>query len=303
MRKAGLNEIYQLAKKNENLIFIGSDLGPGTLDNFKMELPNQFIMEGISEAHIVSMASGLSSEGHKVYINTIAPFFTRRAFEQIALDIYAENEDVVIYGNGGGLVYGPLGHSHTAVDDFANFLPLSRMHILAPADANEMKEMIKQSYQIKGPVYIRLGKGGDKLVTEDKKIEIGKAIKFINSKKKKKLICTTGIMLQRALDISNSREDCDVLHFSTVQPLDKDGLLKNISEYEEVIILEEHLKNGGLGTRIMQTLFEEGATPTKFRHYHLGEDYLDIYGRQEEIFDYLEISAECIIKDLKNEQV
>jgi transketolase len=300
MRKTGLNEIYNLAKEHEDVVFIGSDLGPGTLDEFKKERPDQFFMEGISEAHIVSMAAGLSSEGQKVYINTIAPFFTRRAFEQIALDIYAENEDVVIYGNGGGLVYGPLGHSHTAVDDFASFFALSNMIVLAPADANEMKQMIQQSYKIKKPIYIRLGKGGDKVVTENKTITIGKALEFRDTKVKKKLICTTGIMLQRALEVSNEREDCDILHFSTVQPLDKDALLDNIQAYEEIIILEEHLENGGLGTRVIETLFKNQVSIKKFRHYNLGKNYLSIYGRQEEIFDHLKISPKYILEDLNS---
>ena len=299
MRKSGLNQIFELAKKYNNVNFIGSDLGPGTLDQFKKELPSQFHMEGISEAHIVSMAAGLSSEGFKVYINTIAPFFTRRAFEQIALDIYAENEDVVIFGNGGGLVYGPLGHSHTAVDDFASFHSLSNMIILAPADENEMINMINQSYSIKRPIYIRLGKGGDKIVTKSKEIKIGKAIKFTKSKIPRKLICTTGIMLQRAIEIADAREDCDILHFSTVQPLDEGMLIENGSQYEEIIVLEEHLKNGGLGTRVIQALFRNSISPKKFRHYHLGDNYLDICGRQEEIFDYLKISPKYIIKELE----
>ena len=35
MRQTSLNMIYELAKKNDKVIFIGSDLGPGVLDEFK----------------------------------------------------------------------------------------------------------------------------------------------------------------------------------------------------------------------------------------------------------------------------
>ncbi|MBT7610579.1 MAG: transketolase [Bacteriovoracaceae bacterium] len=298
MRKTGLNTIYSMAKEDKNILFIGSDLGKDTLPEFKSELPNQFFMEGISEANIVSMSSGLAQEGFKVYINTIATFFTRRAFEQIALDVYSENLDIVIYGNGGGLVYGPLGHSHTAVDDFALFYPLSDMTILAPSDAHEMESLMKQTKNFPGPVYIRLGKGGDKVVTKDFKPLIGKALFFDHGGKGKKLICTTGIMLQRALEISSSIPNCDVLHFSTVQPIDRKALIDKAQEYKEIIVLEEHLKNGGLGTRIIDELFRENIRPEKFKHYHLGENYIKTYGRQEEIFDQLKISPEHIIKSL-----
>jgi transketolase len=298
MRKTGLNSIYEMAKTDQEILFVGSDLGKDTLKKFSEELPNQFFMEGISEANIVSLSSGLAQEGFKVYINTIATFFTRRAFEQIALDIYAENLDVVIYGNGGGLVYGPLGHSHTAVDDFALFHALSNMTILAPADAHEMKSLITETRNYKAPVYIRLGKGGDPIVTNDHTPKIGKALFFDKGGKRQKLICTTGIMLQRAIEICKDVSDCDILHFSTVQPLDTTALLERAVQYDEIIVLEEHLKNGGLGTRVIDCLFRNGIQPSKFKHYHLGNDYIKSYGRQEELFEDLKISPRFIIQDL-----
>ena len=78
MRKRGLEEIYKLAQKNDKIIFIGSDLGFKTLDDFKQELPKQFFMEGISEQNLIGMGAGLAQEGKIVYINTIATFLTRR---------------------------------------------------------------------------------------------------------------------------------------------------------------------------------------------------------------------------------
>ena len=66
MRQTCLNEVFDLAKADERIFFIGSDLGVGTLDKFKEELPNRFFMEGISEANIIGMATGLALDG-KVY--------------------------------------------------------------------------------------------------------------------------------------------------------------------------------------------------------------------------------------------
>ena len=80
MRKTGLSTIYEMAKTDKNIIFVGSDLGHKTLQEFHETLPKQFLMEGISEAHIVSMASGLAQEGFKVYINNTLKMieFTKR---------------------------------------------------------------------------------------------------------------------------------------------------------------------------------------------------------------------------------
>ena len=104
MRKMCLNQVYQLALKDERIFFIGSDLGVGTLREFQEEMPRRFFMEGVSEAHVVGMASGLALEGKIVYVNTISTFLTRRCFEQIVLDVCLHNLPVRLIGNGGGLV-------------------------------------------------------------------------------------------------------------------------------------------------------------------------------------------------------
>ena len=112
MRKASLDMVYELARKDKRIMFIGSDLGIGTLKQFKAEMPDRFLMEGVSEANIVGIAAGLALEGRIVYINTIATFLTRRCFEQVALDLCLHNANVRLIASGGGLVYAPLGPTH-----------------------------------------------------------------------------------------------------------------------------------------------------------------------------------------------
>ncbi len=72
MRKTCFNQIYELAKKDKRVVFIGSDIGAGTLQQFKEEFPDRFFMEGISEQNIIGMAAGMAMEGKIVYVNTIA---------------------------------------------------------------------------------------------------------------------------------------------------------------------------------------------------------------------------------------
>ena len=78
MRKQSLKSVHELARVDERVIFIGSDLGAGTLEDMRTELPKQWFMEGVSEQHIVGMAAGLAMEGFIPYVNTIATFITRR---------------------------------------------------------------------------------------------------------------------------------------------------------------------------------------------------------------------------------
>ena len=112
MRKTCLDTIYELAKKDKKILFIGSDLGPGVLSDFKKNMSERFFMEGVSEQSIIGLSAGLAMEGFKPYVNTIATFLTRRCFEQVAIDLCLHNLPVKLIGNGGGLVYAPLGPTH-----------------------------------------------------------------------------------------------------------------------------------------------------------------------------------------------
>src|SRR5690242_12160459 len=112
MRKVAMSAIYELAKRDPRVVFVGSDLGAGVLDDMRKAMPDRFYMEGVSEAAIVGLAAGLALEGYVPYINTIATFLTRRCFEQIAVDVALHDLPVRLIASGGGAVYAPLGPTH-----------------------------------------------------------------------------------------------------------------------------------------------------------------------------------------------
>ena len=177
MRQTALNMVYELAKGDPRVVFIGSDLGVGILQEMKEKMPNRFFMEGVSEALVIGMAAGMAMEGKIPYINTIATFLSRRCFEQVVLDACLHKLPLRLISSGGGLVYAPLGPTHLAIDDIAIFRPIPNMTIVAPSDANEMKRLMWQTLDWPGPMYIRLAKGGDPIVSsETAPCQIGKAI-------------------------------------------------------------------------------------------------------------------------------
>ena len=70
MRQRALETVHKLAREDSRILFVGSDLGAGTLQSMKDELPNQFFMEGISEQHVIGFAAGLAQEGFIPFFNT-----------------------------------------------------------------------------------------------------------------------------------------------------------------------------------------------------------------------------------------
>lgn len=299
MRKVCLDVVYELAKQDRRVFFIGSDLGTGTLEQFKHEMPDRFFMEGVSEATIIGVAAGLALEGKIVYVNTIATFLTRRCFEQIVIDLCLHNVNVRLIGNGGGLVYAPLGPTHLAIDDVAILRVLPNMTIVAPADANEMRRFMAATLEHQGPIYIRLAKGNDPIVTRDEgPFQIGKAVPIRDGSDA--LLVTTGVTLKQALDaasvLSEQGMEVSVLHLPTVKPLDTEAVLRASSTVPVIVTIEEHTLMGGLGSAIAEVIAEANFTPAKrFKRLGIPDVFPDQYGSQVSLMKRYAITADDVV--------
>ena len=128
------------------------------------------------------MAAGLAMQRFRPYVNTIATFITRRCFEQVVVDLCLHNLPVTLIGNGGGMVYAPLGPTHQAIEDISIMRTLINLTIISPCDANDMKNLVLETPKVKGPIYIRIARGGERLVTTGKKSKIGKGLILKNRK-------------------------------------------------------------------------------------------------------------------------
>ena len=102
MRRTCLNMVYELAQRDDRVVFIGSDLSPGLLSDMQTQFPDRYFMEGIAEAHTIGMAAGLAMDGYIPYVNTIATFITRRCYEHVAVDLCMHDLPVRLIANGGG---------------------------------------------------------------------------------------------------------------------------------------------------------------------------------------------------------
>lgn len=296
MRKKCLNMVHELAKQDEKVVFIGSDLGHQTLAEFQEEMPGQFVMEGINEANAVGMAAGMAMEGRVVYMNTIATFIVRRALEQVCVDLCMHNVPVRLIGNGGGLVYAPLGSTHLAVEDIALMRALPNMAIVCPCDEEEMERFMRQSVDWDGPIYIRLAKGYDPIVSKaENGFEIGKAITYREGADV--LLVTTGVTLQQAItaadELSAQGIEATILHMHTVKPLDEEALLNAIEGVKAVITVEEHSLIGGLGSAVAETMLDTGLI-RPLKRLGIPDIFPDYYGTQLEIMNRLGIDAEGI---------
>ena len=189
MRNAFAKEITTLAKSVQNLVLLYGDIGNRLFDEYKDVKNSNFLNCGIAEANMMGVAAGLAMSGLKPIIYTITPFTTTRCFEQIRVDVCYHNVPVIIIGTGSGLSYASLGPTHHSLEDFAIFRAIPNITILAPSDSVELKKCLHEALKMDTPVYMRIGKKGESVVTEESSIlQIGKSVNF----KKGKDVCLIG---------------------------------------------------------------------------------------------------------------
>lgn len=294
MRQTSLNMVYEMAKRDPRVIFIGSDLGPGTLDKFKKEMPERFFMEGVAEANIIGMAAGLAMDGFIPYVNTIATFLTRRCYEQVAMDLCLHKLPVRLIASGGGMVYAPLGPTHIAIEDVAIMRALPNMTVVAPVDADEMRRFMPQTLDWPGPIYIRLGKGGDPVVSRDEDgFAIGRAV--VMRAPAEIVFISTGVVTERCLraaDILAARGiGAGVVHAHTVKPLDDEAILNATAAARLVVTAEEHVLAGGLGGAIAELFADKGAARSLLR-LGIPDVFTKKYGSQDDLLKSFGLAPE-----------
>jgi transketolase len=299
MRKTALECVHRLAQHDKRVLFIGSDLGHGVLEKMKNELPDQFFMEGVSEQYIIGMAAGLAMEGLIPYVNTIATFLTRRCYEQVAVDLCMHDLPVRLIANGGGGVYAPLGPTHLAVEDIAIMRALPNMAVVAPCDADEMNRLMMSTLEWPHPIYIRLARGGDPIVSKDDLgFELGKSIKMKTGADG--LFVTTGVMTQLALETADILKakgvDIGVLHVHTIKPFDASGVISAIENVKAVVTVEEHIVNGGLGSAVLESCSElRPELLPKISRIGIPDKFATEYGSQGSLLKHWGITADNLV--------
>jgi len=205
---------------------------------------------------------------------------------------------VRLIASGGGLVYAPLGPTHLAFDDIALLRPLPNMAIVAPVDAPEMERLMNASLDWPGPLYIRLGKGGDPVVSlPENGFSIGRAITM--RPVGEVALLSTGVMTGRALAAAELLAErgvrAGVLHLHTIKPLDTEAVLAAAEQARLIVTVEEHTRIGGLGSAVAETLVD-APTALRPRMLRLGlpDRFPEGYGNQDHLLRQAGLTAEGV---------
>ena len=168
MRNNFAEALYNEAKQNSKICVVVADISPaGSMQKFRTEFPNRFINCGVAEQSMIGIASGLALKGYRPFCYTIATFTLYRPFEMVRVDLCYQNLPVTIIGMGAGSIYSTLGGTHQSIEDISIASSIPNMNVLAPCDPLEMKEATTWcATKNNGPVYMRLGKVGEPVLTD-----------------------------------------------------------------------------------------------------------------------------------------
>ena len=282
MRNAFIEELVKSAEKDEKIVLVVGDLGYGVIEPFAKKFPERFFNAGVAEQNMMGLSAGLASEGFHVYAYSIANFPTFRCAEQIRNDVAYHNLPVTIVAVGGGLSYGNLGYSHHAVQDYALLRTMPNMLIAAPGDPMETISCMKYLNSNPQPSYLRLGKAGEKNFHKKiPNIDPGKFTSTDNEIKSKIILSTgTALNLAKELDKENLMEDFCVMTMPLWGMEHRKVLLDEVQKYEEIIVLEDHLLDGGFGSWILESLINNSELYSRIKIKALDPKICGMVGSQ-----------------------
>ncbi len=292
-RNAMSASLELLAAKKPEMCVLTADLTPtARLTKFKELYPDRFFDVGIAEQNLIDFSAGLSIEGLVPFAVGIAAIVPMRCAEQMRVGLAYMNLNAKVISIEAGVRFGPLGNTHYAMDDISTIRAIPNFTIISPSDPHQIYKAIEASYDIDGPVYIRLTGGSNfpLLYPEDFDYKVGKAIEY--KKGKDVAIISTGSLLAEAIKASEILEEkgvsTRVIDMHTIKPLDTEILDSVRKENKMILTLEEHAPHGGLSSAVSEYISKFENSPKQISA-NLGDKF-------QELGDYSYILEKCGLK-------
>lgn len=289
MRTSFINQLLEEAKINERIFLVIGDLGYHVVEPFMDAIPNRFLNAGIAEQNMAGVAAGLAMTGYNVYIYSIGNFPTLRCLEQIRNDIAYHKANVKIVSVGAGYAYGSLGATHQPTEEIGALRVIPNMIVATPGDPVEARAIAKLSTEYDGPMYIRLGKAGEKVAhTEDSLfVKVGDILPvYLRECNKKAVLACGNIMAAAKSQIIDQSLPYDLYSIPFVKPINIEQLKTIVEKYPEgLITIEEHQKSCGMGSAIgeaVNDLYTQGEI-TKYpiiKRIAIPDEFAPVVGTQ-----------------------
>ncbi len=296
VRDAFGTALKELGNEFPTVVTVDGDVGNSTrTEVFAKAFPERGFNVGIAESNMVGVAAGLAAAGKIPVVSSFAAFLTCNAYDQIRMCVAYPHLNVKMVGSHAGISIGEDGASQMAIEDIALMSALPGVAVVVPADAPSTKHLVKGMLEHHGPVYLRCGRiDVPEIYGPDSVLTIGKANQLRDGKNL--TIIANGLMVGIALDAAVALEakgiSARVLDLHTVSPIDQEAIVKAVKETGRLVVAEEHLPHGGVGSAVASVTAQLAPCPIEF--VNIGNTYAES-GDPEGLLKKYGLTAEAIV--------
>ena len=295
--------LLELARQNERIVGVTPAMPTGCSMNIMMkEMPTRTFDVGIAEGHAVTFSAGMAKDGLQPFCN-IYSAFSQRAYDNVIHDVAILKLPVVICLDRAGLV-GEDGPTHHGAFDLAALRVIPNLTICSPMDEHELRRMMYTAQlPDMGPVVIRYPRGRGVLTDWRcplEAIEVGKGRKLRDGQDVAVLsIGPIGNDVEAVISESADASRLSVAHYDMrfLKPLDE-GILHEVGRrFKRVVTIEDGVRNGGLGSAVMEWMSDHGYHPEVIR-LGLPDGFVE-HGTVQELRKIVGIDKESIRKAIE----
>jgi transketolase len=268
VREAFGEALAALGTTRSDVVVVDGDVGNSTrTELFGKQFPDRFFEVGIAEANLVGVAAGLAASGKQAWLSSFATFVMCNGYDQLRMSVAFPCLDVKVVGTHAGISIGEDGPSQMGIEDVSLACSLPNFAVVVPADEPSTREAVKAIAGIKTPAYLRAGRPNvPNVYPNGCPFQLGKAIQMRAGKDI--TIIANGLMAAPALEaaeqLASKGKQARVLDMHTVKPLDDAAVLAAASDTGRIVVAEEHLLHGGLGSAVAMSVVRQRPVPMRF---------------------------------------
>jgi 1-deoxy-D-xylulose-5-phosphate synthase len=299
--------MVKLCKRNENIVGLTAAMPTGTgMKHLEKAMPDRYFDVGIAEEHGVIFAAGMATMGYRPVV-AIYSTFLQRAYDCIHHDVCLQDLPVIFVMDRAGLSAND-GPTHHGLFDISYLRCFPNVIAMAPANEDELADMMFTATTINHPTFIRYPRGtaeGVPLKPEPQLIEVGKAQivqTFSNNKKRKVALFGLGpmntIARKAAAELAKEGYDCAVINPRFTKPIDAAAHETYGHEADLVVTLEDHVLIGGYGSAVLE-LFSEKHVSTPVIRIGWPDKFIEHATTQDELREKYGLSVENTVNRVK----
>lgn len=267
-RYAYAEAVIELGERNPDVVVLDADVSKSIGTNkFAEKFPDRSFNFGIAEQNMMAAAAGMASTGLIPFASTYAVFASLRALDQVRNSIHYPCLNVKIAASHSGITPGPDGVTHQGQEDISIMRALANSTVIATADSPTTKLATWAAAEWEGPVYLSFTRDPVPILFDmDFPFEIGKAI-TIRDGSDVTIIAMRDLVCQALVAAEQLTQDqglsVRVIYCHTIKPLDVETVLQAAEETGAIVVAENNVIFGGLGSAVAEVLVANNPIPMR----------------------------------------